>query len=278
VSYLKPSADLPQLPISLRTLDDYDNALFLDENAVFPSSTYRIDSIRLLHKVFAASQASPSETHVVDAADVHLRNWALHLPPNKRKAIDREGNVDEVLFEAHMIVAACTIMLNRPRSDLSVEDVKEVTTCVGAGQKPMAAPHTDVHTAKAMQAAKDISGLITLPCPLIKHSPFFTCAVTMGATVFLSYWSFIATESGDAFIKENIRLNIGVLKSLAELMPIAKTVLGQVKGVAQELFQSRKALNNEYWNAVTREEILQGMIEGDNDDPDVYHQFLLLSS
>jgi hypothetical protein len=83
----------------------------------------------------------------------------------------------------------------------------------------------------------------------------------MAAVVYLSYWSFIATESGDDVIKEHIRLNIGVLKSLASVMPIAKTVLGQVKGVAKELFASRRALNNVYWGQVTREEILQGMIE-----------------
>jgi hypothetical protein len=112
-----------------------------------------------------------------------------------------------------------------------------------------------------MQAAMDICMLIKMPCPLVKHTPFFTCAATMAAVVYLSYWSFIATANGDGIIKEHIRLNIGVLKSLAANMPIAKTVLGQVRGVAQELFASRKALNNVYWGQVTREEILQGMIE-----------------
>lgn len=118
-----------------------------------------------------------------------------------------------------------------------------------------------MHTAKAMRAAMDICVLIKMPCPLAKHSPFFTCAITMAAVVYLSYWSFIATEEGDTVIKEHIRLNIGSLKTLAAVMPIAKTVLGQVKGVAQELFQSRKALNNMYWGGVTREEILAVMIE-----------------
>jgi hypothetical protein len=150
---------------------------------------------------------------------------------------------------------------------------------VGAYQSPLPGNYKDVHTAKAMQAARDISKLITLPCPLINHTPFFSCAVTMASIVFLSYWSFIATESGDAFIKENIRLNIGVLKTLGELWPIADTVLGQVKGVAKELFQSRKALNNAYSYAVTREEIFQGMIESidpTSDDQNIYCQYLTL--
>jgi hypothetical protein len=175
-------------------------------------------------------------------------------------------------------------MLHRPRSDLNAEDTEKVSTCVGAGQKPLPGSQggeKDVHTAKAMQAAKDISALITLPCPLVKHTPFFSCAVTMASIVFLSYWSFIATEAGDAFIKENIRLNIGVLKTLTDDVgwPIARTVLGQVKGVAQELFQSRKALNNAYsWNAVTREEILQELMDSTptrSEDPNIYGQYMV---
>ncbi|KAF2430088.1 hypothetical protein EJ08DRAFT_649886 [Tothia fuscella] len=275
-----PSEDidlLTGLPTIPKTLDDYDDALFLNDTPIFPTSTYRIDAIRLLQKVFAASRASPTESYIVEAADVHLTNWTLHLPPTMRAPMDRDGNVDEILFQAHMIVSACAIMLHRPRSDLSTEDVKEVTTCVGAGQtSPTASLHTDIHTAKAMQAAKDISFLITLPCPLIKHTPFFTCAVTMASIVFLSYWSFIATESGDAFIKENIRLNIGVLKTLGEIWPIAGTVLKQVRGVAKELFQSRKAMNNAYWMNVTREEVLRGMLEGSNEQEEVFDQFFLL--
>jgi hypothetical protein len=80
--------------------------LFIDENAIFPSSTYRIDAIRLLQKVFMASRAGPSEESLVENADVHLTSWGLHLPPSKKKPIDRNGFVDEVLFEAHMIVYA----------------------------------------------------------------------------------------------------------------------------------------------------------------------------
>jgi len=157
---------------------------------------------------------------------------------------------------------SCSILLHRPRSELSHEDVKDVTTCIAGGPMDSTASYTDMHTAKAMRAAMDICVLIKMPCPLAKHSPFFTCAITMAAVVYLSYWSFIATDKGDNLIKEHIRLNIGSLKTLSSVMPIAKTVLKQVKGVAQELFQSRKALSNAlFYSPTTREEIIQGMIE-----------------
>jgi hypothetical protein len=83
----------------------------------------------------------------------------------------------------------------------------------------------------------------------------------MASVVFLSYWSFILTADGDSAIKEHIKLNIGVLKRQGEIWPIAHTILGQVRGVAQEIFQSRKALTNEYLPNVTREEAFQGMVD-----------------
>jgi hypothetical protein len=46
------------------------------------------------------------DTGALDMADTHLANWTLHLPDEKKKPIDRDGMVDEVLFEAHMIAAA----------------------------------------------------------------------------------------------------------------------------------------------------------------------------
>jgi hypothetical protein len=114
-----------------------------------------------------------------------------------------------------------------------------------------------------MNAAMNICMLIKIPCPLVKHSPFFTCAITMAAVVYLAYWSFIVTEDRDKVIKEHIRLNIGSLKAMAPVMPIANTVLGQVKGVAQELFASKKAIRNSVYSNGTREQIFEGMIVED---------------
>jgi hypothetical protein len=152
-------------------------------------------------------------------------------------------------------------MLHRPRSDLNADEAKDVTTCISAHQVPLPTMGQDLHTAKALKAAHDISALITLPCPLLKHTPFFSCAVVMASVVFLSYWSFILTADGDTAIKEHIKLNIGVLKRQGELWPISKTILGQVRGVAQEIFQSRKALVNDYLPDVTREEAFQGLVD-----------------
>src|ERR1700753_2139644 len=165
-----------------------------------------------------------------------------------------------------LIANRCTIMLHRPRSDLSHDEVRSITTCAN-NPLVILADQPEVHTHKAMMAAMEICVLIKMPSPVIKHTPFFTCAINLAAVVYLSYWSFIATEERDGLVKEHIKLNIGALKTLAKVMPIAHTVLGQAKGVAKELFQSRKALNNMYLGSASREEILLRMIDLPEDDP-----------
>jgi hypothetical protein len=77
-----------------------------EEDEIFSSSTYRIDAIRIIHKVMAAGMAPPGTPDVFEMAETSIKNWAFYLPEPKKKPIDRDGVVDEVLFEAHMIVSA----------------------------------------------------------------------------------------------------------------------------------------------------------------------------
>jgi hypothetical protein len=91
-----------------KTLQEYDDSVFIseDEDETFSSSAYRIDAVRVVHKVLAAVRCQPVDPVALDLADTHLTNWVLHLPMAKKKPVDREGHIDEVLFEAHMIIAA----------------------------------------------------------------------------------------------------------------------------------------------------------------------------
>jgi hypothetical protein len=92
-----------------KTLQDYDDSTFLaedEEDMIFSSSTYRIDAVRIVHKVLAAVRCQPVEPVALDLADTHLSNWILHLPLVKKKPVDRDGVIDEIMFEAHMIIAA----------------------------------------------------------------------------------------------------------------------------------------------------------------------------
>lgn len=42
----------------------------------------------------------------IDRIDAHLVNWRLHLPDTKKDFINSEGQLDEMMFQAHMIIEA----------------------------------------------------------------------------------------------------------------------------------------------------------------------------
>lgn len=151
-----------------------------------------------------------------------------------------------------------TILLHREHSELDSSVAKRITSC---------APHKailpgesyNIHASKTIRAAQDISQLISLPVPLIRHTHFFTCVVTLASIVHLSCWSVLLH---DADLKQQLRLNTGALKTLWQVWPSAGQAFGQVKGVAQEIFKAKKeAVENGIWGNWTNEEAAMGLNE-----------------
>lgn len=81
----------------------------------------------------------------------------------------------------------------------------------------------DLHSRKVIRAADSISNLITLPSPIRKRTPFFTCAIVISTIVHIA--SVLASRSDSdmkARLSAKIRLEIGALKNLGECWPLAK--------------------------------------------------------
>jgi hypothetical protein len=57
----------------------------------------------------------------MDRIDAHLVNWKLHLPESKKTAITSDGQLDEMLFQAHMISEALVLPLLIKPTDLPCE-------------------------------------------------------------------------------------------------------------------------------------------------------------
>ncbi|KAF1835303.1 hypothetical protein BDW02DRAFT_568180 [Decorospora gaudefroyi] len=244
------------------TLQDYDDSAFLPTLATFSSFTYLIDAIRILGKVFECARLdSTFEYHAVDVVDQDLCNWRLHLPPSKTDIVNNDGHIDEVLFQAHMVNAGSTIMLHRPRSNLGFGRVEGVNICVQPGQVLLPTQTREIHTAKCLTSAENISSLIRLPGQLLHHTPFFTCVVVMASVVHLSYWSFLVPDGRDDIVKQSIRLDVGTLQQYSNTWPIAHVVLGQVRGVAHTLFNSKKAMSIHLWSNIDQGDVLRSVIE-----------------
>lgn len=258
------------------SLQDYDDSAFMPSLPVYSSYTYLIDAIRILGKVFECARLdSTFEYHAVDVVDQYLTNWRLHLPVNKLDIVNNDGVVDEVLFQAHMVNSGSTIMLHRPRSNLGFGRVEGVNICVQPGQVLLPTQTREIHTAKCLTSAENISSLIRLPGQLLNHTPFFTCVVVMASVVHLSYWSFLVPDGQDDIVKQSIRLDVGTLQQYSNTWPIASVVLGQVRGVAHTLFNSKKAMSIHLWSNIAQGDVIRDVIEeGGHVPPQNYAQLI----
>lgn len=174
-----------------------------------------------------------------------------------------------------MVNAGATIMLHRPRSNLGFGEVNNVNLCVQPGQILIPTQTRESHTAKCLTSAENISTLIKLPGPLLHHTPFFTCVVVMASVVHLSYWSFLVPDGQDDVIKQSIRLDVGTLQQYSNTWPIAHTVLGQVRGVAHTLWNSKKAMSIHLWSNIQHDEVIRNVIEEGSGVPlDNYSQLI----
>lgn len=252
---LKQETNEPQVIPEPYSLKQFDERYFAADQTVFSSFAYRVDAVRILGQVLAVEQNSNPEDLKADAADTSLVNWGLHLPDSKKELVGKDRRIDEMLFQAHMVINASTIYLHRPKSSLASSLVPDDTSCTPESKYSTATKPIALHTAKAIQAANTISKLITLPCPLIKHTPFFTCVITLAAIVHLSACSWLLHGDEGFLAKERIRLGVGALKTLEEVWNVAGCVLMQVKGVAREVFSLQMPEGEQFTGIITEEEV-----------------------
>ncbi|KAK7510503.1 hypothetical protein IWZ03DRAFT_363511 [Phyllosticta citriasiana] len=78
------------------------------------------------------------------------------------------------------------------------------------------------------------------PWPLLylhKHTPFLTCGTVMAAVAHLAQWALVARNEPDAALDELIKIQVGSLRGLAAVWPLAARAVGHVRGVAGELWR-----------------------------------------
>jgi hypothetical protein len=120
------------------------------------------------------------------------------------------------------------------------------------------------HTFKTAQAAARVSKLVSLPTPLIKHTHFFVCALTLSSIVHLSMWSSLPIFSPEQDLKEQIRMNAGALKAIANVWPSAWMGFSQVTKAGQMIYATRKDIAGDvFWLDFMQEDIMSGLIEDD---------------
>lgn len=96
---------LQHIPPS-HSLQELDDDCFMNEDYTFSSFAYRITAMRNTGRVMKLGDIRFADEATIDRADAYLVNWKMHLPETKKTFITNDRKVDEMLFQAHMIVEA----------------------------------------------------------------------------------------------------------------------------------------------------------------------------
>ncbi|KAJ0159459.1 hypothetical protein CTA2_9657 [Colletotrichum tanaceti] len=246
-------------PLTLADLEDRD---FSGEDREFSSFAYRILAGRNLGRFMRVPPIFGPDDENLARIEALLTNWRLHLPASKRDALDQKLQPDEMIFQASMMTNATSIMLHQPHSQLDSSATRSVTSC---------APHRPVpsgelfnsHTSHTVTSAAEISRMITHRAPLTSHTHFFTCVVTLSSIVHLSRWALFFVPHDDDELRQQIRLSIGALNALSAVWRAAGRAAGQVKGVAHDIYRSKKASQaadpSHYWQGFSQEEVMNSI-------------------
>lgn len=217
------------------TIAQFDERVFADEERDFSSYTYRIEAVRILGRVVATQEMTEGQQDQVEAIDARIASWFHHLPESKLELMRPDGSIDEVMFQATMIVNGATIYLNFPRSDLlSSPAVAAEVICGHHGPISVPAFSHHAHAMKAVKAASELSSLAAIRLPVERHTPFFICALTLSSIVQLAACSVKAGQMPDPS-RDRLGLTIGVFRSLARTWAISQSIMRQIKAIARDV-------------------------------------------
>lgn len=90
-----------------KTLNDFDCREFAPDDPDFSSFAYLIGAVQCA--AFAISTApqivaKEDSPQVIQTADSILSAWLLLLPKNRKQVMRKNGEIDELMFQAHHLI------------------------------------------------------------------------------------------------------------------------------------------------------------------------------
>lgn len=258
-----------------RTREEYNKRDFADQEIIFSSFSYLIDAAYILGSVLVLYEdTSKSVDRTIAEVDTSLVSWSLNLPKEKLQSVRSNGEVDELLFTAHVIIntyvlpsrAAFVLFasvrdlrlslfmhgmlieydrgavhLHRPRSHLDRNPLEAGSICrfsddFTSSVTSQVQSTSAFHTAKALVGAKSSITLFALPVSLTAHSPLLLCYLGFSTKAYLSACRIVFR--GDIYQegKDLVRVSIGAFKHYRFYFPTGEKTLGMLKGIARDVF------------------------------------------
>ncbi|GAD96579.1 hypothetical protein NECHADRAFT_51686 [Paecilomyces variotii No. 5] len=152
--------------------------------------------------------------------------------------MSKSGEIDELMFQAHLFVHIVTISLHRSLSDLKFNAVEDISSCSREPPPDTLAPELiNVHTARVLRSTETQIRLLVLPVREFHHTPFITCMVSGGALAPLSACKFMLKGEDLAITRNQIRMTIGRLKTLGDIWPITARNVWEIQMIARQVLE-----------------------------------------
>ncbi|KAJ5558710.1 hypothetical protein N7535_009411 [Penicillium sp. DV-2018c] len=230
-----------------RMIIEFKRRILAAEDSIFSSFSYRIEATTILCRVLVLNRLRDCHRDHLQAVENALVSWINHLPPKKLDIVDSYGNVDEMMFQAHLTIAYAAMLLHLPRSDLPTvlsQSQSDDRFWPGlTGQLPSTFTRL-VHSIKATEASRRISDAISV-CPNVsKHTPFIIPALTLCGLIQLATSTSHSEECFDHHCNR-VTLILGCLKSTQRTWKLAESLYHCLRSSAADVLSDSMAK----WNA-----------------------------
>lgn len=217
-----------------RQILDFKRRVFAPEETVFSSFSYRIEATTILCRALVLNRLRDHHRDHLQAVENALVSWVNHLPPKKLDIVDSYGNIDEMMFHAHLTIAYATMLLHLPRSDLlTVLSQAEDDQFWPVATRHHATLNRQIHSIKATEASRRISDAISL-CPNVpKHTPFVIPALALCGMIQLAT-AIKHTEECFDHHYNRVTLILGCLKSTKRIWGLADAAFNRLRRSAAE--------------------------------------------
>ncbi|ERS96179.1 hypothetical protein HMPREF1624_07087 [Sporothrix schenckii ATCC 58251] len=226
-----------------QTLHDFDCRELAPESTSFSSFAYLIGAVRCSALAISTAPkvaASEESLHILQAADSVINAWLLLVPSGRKQVMSKTGEIDELMFQAYLLIHVAAIGLHRPLSDLKFNPVEWISSCARHPPRETSSPELiNVHTVRVRKSIEAQIRLLALPTEHFRHSPFTTCMVSEGTLALLSACTFLLEGKELAVARDQIRMTIGCLKMLGELWPRIETSVQEIQTIARHVLGLR---------------------------------------
>ncbi|KAL4868432.1 hypothetical protein BDV12DRAFT_169707 [Aspergillus spectabilis] len=239
-----------------------------DDERMFSSFAEIVGLTRGLDLALAARQGMTiaNAPAICANTDATVTAWRSLLHPSKKDIVRGDGSVDELLFEASMVIQTYVLAplaqililtclryvvdLHRQLSTLSYSPIEAIAHCSPApppeSLRGCNSTECQLHTAKVLRAIDQFDDLLTLPTNIATHTPFLICCISNLVIAHLAACRFHYSGQPLKLARERIRLSMGALKVLGEYWPMGQRTYKEVGIVAREILglkdQSKQAV------------------------------------